>query len=92
MAAEYDDLPDVVGMEMQGFADSNVACPTKLLTAAGIVRTDESETRARAIYAAVAGAQPFARGRSDIRIFDTMIDSYCSAGLLTMYKRRKRDG
>ncbi|TCQ01021.1 TetR family transcriptional regulator [Sphingomonas sp. PP-F2F-A104-K0414] len=82
MAAEYDDLPDPVKIEVQGFADVNVAWLSKLLVDARIVGSAEGETRARAIYAAVAGAQLFARGRSDIALFDTMIDSYRSAGLL----------
>jgi TetR/AcrR family transcriptional regulator, transcriptional repressor for nem operon len=84
MAAEYDDLPDAVKTEVQGFADVNVAWLSKLLVAADVVKPEESETRARAIYAAVAGAQLFARGRSDITLFDTMIDSYRAAGLLPM--------
>jgi TetR/AcrR family transcriptional repressor of nem operon len=71
-----------VKAEVQGFADVNVAWLSKLLVAAKVVPAKESETRARAIYAAVAGAQLFARGRSDIALFDTMIDSYRSAGLL----------
>jgi TetR/AcrR family transcriptional repressor of nem operon len=82
MAAEYDDLPDAVKTEMHGFADVNVAWLSKLLVLAGVVKAKDSETRARAIYAAVAGAQLFARGRSDIALFDTMIDSYRAAGLL----------
>ena len=82
MAAEYDDLPDAVKIEVQGFADVNVAWLSRLLAAAAVVKPEESETRARAIYAAVAGAQLFARGRSDIALFDTMIDSYRAAGLL----------
>ncbi len=82
MAAEYDDLPDPVKIEVQGFADVNVTWLSKLLVDASVVEPDESETRARAIYAAVAGAQLFARGRADIALFDTMIDSYRAAGLL----------
>jgi TetR/AcrR family transcriptional repressor of nem operon len=82
MAAEYDDLPEPVKKEVQAFADVNVAWLSKLLSAAGIVKPRESQVRARAIYSAVAGAQLFARGRSDISLFDAMIDSYRSAGLL----------
>ncbi len=82
MAAEYDDLPDPVKTEVQGFADVNVAWLSALLVEAKVVEPGESETRARAIYAAVAGAQLFARGRADIALFDTMIDSYRTAGLL----------
>ncbi len=82
MAAEYDDLPDAVKKEVQSFADVNVAWLSKLLVAGGIVKAKDSQTRARAIYAAVAGAQLFARGRSDINLFDTMIDNYRAIGLL----------
>ena len=82
MAAEYDDLPDTVKKEVQAFADVNVAWLSKLLSAAGVVDSDESEARARAIYSAVAGAQLFARGRSDIALFDTMISNYRTVGLL----------
>ena len=82
MAAEYDDLPDAVKTEVKGFADVNVAWLSSLLVAADVVKPEESQTRARAIYAAVAGAQLFARGRSDISLFDAMIDHYRAAGLL----------
>jgi TetR/AcrR family transcriptional regulator, transcriptional repressor for nem operon len=82
MAAEFDDLPEMVKQEVQAFADVNVAWLSKLLSAAGVVTPDESLMRARAIYAAVAGAQLFARGRADISLFDKMIDTYRTAGLL----------
>lgn len=82
MAAEYDDLPVTVKQEVQAFADVNVAWLGRLLSAANIVDPGESETRARAIYAAVAGAQLFARGRADISLFDATIDDYRKTGLL----------
>jgi TetR/AcrR family transcriptional regulator, transcriptional repressor for nem operon len=82
VAAEYDDLPKEVKKEVQAFADVNVAWLSKLLSAAAVVKPKESQARARAIYSAVAGAQLFARGRSDISLFDTMIDNYRAAGLL----------
>jgi TetR/AcrR family transcriptional repressor of nem operon len=82
MAAEYDDLPEAVKKEVQTFADVNVAWLSKLLSAAKVVDPDASEARARAIYCAVAGAQLFARGRSDISLFDEMIENYRKAGLL----------
>src|SRR6266852_2236811 len=67
MAAEYDDLPEAVKQEVQTFA---------------AVNSGESEQRARAIFAAVAGAQLMARSRSDISLYDALIDSYRVAGLL----------
>ena len=82
MAAEYDDLPEAVRKEIQIFTDVNVAWLSKVLSAAGVVGADESERRARAIFAAIAGAQLIARSRSEISAYDALIDSYRVAGLL----------
>jgi TetR/AcrR family transcriptional repressor of nem operon len=82
MATEYDELPEAVLKEVQAFADVNVAWLSKELTAAKIVNPAEAEARARAIYAAVAGAQIVARSRSNIALFDSLIESYRAAGLL----------
>ena len=54
----------------------------RMLCAASVVSTGDSEHRARAIHAAVAGAQLLARSRSDISLYDTLIESYRAAGLL----------
>jgi TetR/AcrR family transcriptional repressor of nem operon len=82
MAAEYDDLPEAVKKEVQAFADVNVAWLSKVLSAAAVVNSGESEQRARAIFAAVAGAQLMARSRSDISLYDALIDSYRVTSLL----------
>jgi TetR/AcrR family transcriptional regulator, transcriptional repressor for nem operon len=82
MAAEYDDLPDAVKKEVQIFSDVNVKWLAKVLSAAAVVSAEESEGRARAIYAAIAGAQLMARSRSDISLYDALIESYRVAGLL----------
>ena len=82
MAAEFDDLPEAVKREVQTFADVNVAWLSKVLSAAGMVSREGNERRARAIFAAVAGAQLMARSRSDVSLFDELIESYRSAGLL----------
>ena len=82
MAAEYDDLPDAVKTEVQAFADVNVAWLARMLTAAGVVEAKDAEPRARAIFAAVVGAQLMARSRADIALYDAVIDSYRTAGLL----------
>jgi TetR/AcrR family transcriptional regulator, transcriptional repressor for nem operon len=82
MAAEYDDLPEAVIKEVQTFADVNVAWLSRVLSAAKGVRPKKSEPRARAIFAAVGGAQLMARSRSDIKLYDALINSYRAAGLL----------
>ena len=82
MAAEYDDLPDAVTKEVQAFADVGVAWIARQLSAASLTSAEKSEQRARAIFAALAGAQLLARSRSDISFYDLAIDSYREAGLL----------
>jgi TetR/AcrR family transcriptional repressor of nem operon len=82
MGAEYDELPEAARTEVQRFADVNVAWLSQQLVAAAVVGAGESEPRARAIYAAVSGAQLMARSRADISLFDSLIESYRAVGLL----------
>lgn len=82
MATEHDDLPEPVLKEVQTFADVNTAWLCKNLIAAKLASPSEAELRARAIYAAVAGAQIIARSRSDVKVFDTLIECYQRTGLL----------
>ncbi|QKJ94474.1 TetR/AcrR family transcriptional regulator [Agrobacterium pusense] len=82
LGAEYDDLPDQVRQQVQTFADVNIAWLAERLVDAGLTDKMGSEARARSIFAAVAGAQLLARSRSNISLFDAMIESYKDAGLL----------
>ena len=82
MAAEFDDLPEEVKAEVKAFADVNVAWLAKMLLAAGKASVEDSADRARAIYAAVVGAQLVARSRADIGLYDAMIKTYRAVGLL----------
>ena len=82
LGAEYDDLPEPVRRQVQTFADVNVAWLQDRLIEAELVEKQNAEDRARAIFAAIAGAQLVARSRSDTAIFDAMITSYQRAGLL----------
>ncbi|KAA0121643.1 TetR/AcrR family transcriptional regulator [Methylobacterium sp. P1-11] len=82
MATEYDALPEQVLKEVQSFADVNTAWLREQIVSAKLVEPKDGEMRARAIYAAVAGAQIIARSRSDINLFDSLIRSYQEAGLL----------
>jgi TetR/AcrR family transcriptional repressor of nem operon len=81
MAAESDDLPAAVKKEVLAFADVNVAWLTRMLNA-GSTSRGKNERRARAIYAAVAGAQLIARSRADLNLFDTLIAGYRESGLI----------
>ncbi|MBJ9675775.1 TetR/AcrR family transcriptional regulator [Burkholderia gladioli] len=84
MTAEYDDLPDIVKKEAQAFADVNIEWLEKALLDADLVGPREAKRQARAIFAAVAGAQLVARGRSDLPLFDALINGYRACGLLPM--------
>lgn len=81
MAAEYQDLPEEVRVEVLAFADVNVAWLTGVLTDLGLGDADVCDRRARAIYAAIAGAQLIARTRLDLTLFDELVQSYQVAGL-----------
>jgi TetR/AcrR family transcriptional regulator, transcriptional repressor for nem operon len=81
MAAESDDLPDAVKAEVLAFADVNIAWLTRVLAAATGSQS-KCETKARAIFAAVAGAQLMARSRADLSLFDALIASYRDTGLI----------
>ncbi|VEF11024.1 TetR family transcriptional regulator [Pseudomonas fluorescens] len=83
MAAEYEDLPDAVKDQVKTFAQINIDWLTQVLIMAGSASEEHCKSRARAIYAAVAGAQLVARSRGDIALFDELIGSYQSAGLIS---------
>jgi TetR/AcrR family transcriptional repressor of nem operon len=82
MAAEYDDLPEPVKKEIRTFTDINVAWLSKVLVAVTALSPEKSEPRARAIFAAITGAQLMARSRADVSLYDALIESYRAAGLL----------
>ena len=50
--------------------------------AAKIANPKEAEKRARAICSAIVGAQLMARSRANIALYDGLIESYRTAGLL----------
>jgi TetR/AcrR family transcriptional regulator, transcriptional repressor for nem operon len=82
MSAQFDDVPEEVKTEVQIFADVNVAWLKKTLVAAKVVVPREADRRARAIYSGIVGAQLVARSRADITLYDSLIESYRTAGLL----------
>jgi TetR/AcrR family transcriptional repressor of nem operon len=82
MAAEYDDLPEAVKVEVKGFAEDHVNWLAKVLTGTkSNADIAAIRRRARAIYAAVAGAQLLARSHADLEIYDETIETYRAAGL-----------
>ncbi len=83
MAAEYDNLPMLVKVEVRAFGDAHVAWLTKVLSVADpSVSPATIVQRARAIFAAIGGAQLLARSRADISLFDEAIVSFRATGLI----------
>ena len=88
MAAEHEDLPEEIRREVKAYADASVAWLADRLMEAGLGSVEACERRALAIYTAVAGAQLIARTRSDIELFDALIQDYRDAGLIPTVSRR----
>lgn len=82
MSAQFDDVPEAVRKEVDTFINVNIVWLKKVLVAAKVASPKEAEKRARAIYCAITGAQLMARSRADIELYDSLIDSYRTAGLL----------
>jgi len=82
LAAETDDLPDEIKSEVRRFTEVNVTWLKRMLVSQATIPDKECANRAEAIFAAVAGAQLIARSRRDITVYDNLIHSYFSAGLL----------
>ncbi|GJD50900.1 hypothetical protein OPKNFCMD_3649 [Methylobacterium crusticola] len=83
MAAEHDDLPEAVRAEIRTFAEVQVAWLAKVLRAADpAAEAAAVEQRARAIFAAIGGAQAVARAQADLTVYDDIIAGYRAAGLL----------
>ncbi|MFT9090579.1 MAG: TetR/AcrR family transcriptional regulator, partial [Gluconacetobacter sp.] len=79
MSAEHDDLPDAVKREVQTFTDVNVAWLDRVISKINDA-SQNSLGHARAIFAAVSGAQLMARSHSDIALFDDIIENYRKNG------------
>lgn len=82
MAAEREDLPAEVRIEVDRFTDVNIKWLVKVLSLQKSP-TDENAVQQRAlgIFTAIQGAQLAARGRGDIVIFDSAVAAYQAAGL-----------
>ncbi len=82
MAAETEDLPEAVRAEVAAFTNANVAWLSTLAAERRPGTSPElARARGAAIYAAVAGAQLVARGRSDIAVYDAIMGAFADTGL-----------
>lgn len=79
-AAELDALPATVQEEVGRFIDANVAWLATVSRHSG--DPANASQRARAIFAALEGAMLIARGRRDPALFDQIVESYTTTGVL----------
>jgi TetR/AcrR family transcriptional repressor of nem operon len=82
LAAELNELPDEVRTEVVNFGEMNEDWIARVLAKLGPTGPEESQCRARAIFAAVAGAQLVARSRGNVSVYDEIIATYRRSGLI----------
>ncbi|HEY0211924.1 TetR/AcrR family transcriptional regulator [Acerihabitans sp.] len=83
LAAEHDELPREVQLEVVRFAEVNVKWLARALAIGREQKPSaQLQSHALAIYAAVEGAQLVARSRNDIMVYDRTIEAYRDNGLL----------
>jgi TetR/AcrR family transcriptional regulator, transcriptional repressor for nem operon len=84
LAAEHKELPAEVQAEVINFAEMNIRWLVRVLFLDKKVRlgVEAIQSRARAIYAAILGAQLAGRSRDDVSIYDEIVKIYRSAGLI----------
>ena len=82
MAAEFNELPPEVRIEVVKFGEANVDWLVKVLSLGRPGSDDAVKGQALAIYAAVQGAQLIARSRGDAKVYDAIIETYRESALL----------
>jgi TetR/AcrR family transcriptional repressor of nem operon len=83
MAAEHDDLPAEVKVEVARFTEVNIQWLTTLLSSQESSKGKAAlQQRAQGIFAAIQGAQLVARGRGGVAVFDEIVAAYRTAGLI----------
>lgn len=81
MGAETDGLQEEVRIEIRRFSEVNIAWIARQLIAAKTCNKTSAEPRARAIFAAIVGAQLMARTGSNIAVFDALVETYLASDL-----------
>ncbi len=82
MAAEHRELPEEVRTEVVKFGAMNEAWIARVLARVGIADPEEASRRARAIFAAIEGAQLVARSRDDVSVYEEIVATYRASSLI----------
>jgi TetR/AcrR family transcriptional regulator, transcriptional repressor for nem operon len=82
MAAEHKELPDEVRNKVVKFGAMNEDWIARVLAKAGTAEPEGIRRRARAIFAAIEGAQLVARSRGDVSVYEEIVATYRGSGLI----------
>ena len=82
LAAEHKELPDEVRDEVVKFGAMNENWIARVLGKTGTTNPDCIRRRARAIFAAIEGAQLVARSRGDVSVYEEIVATYRGSGLI----------
>ncbi len=83
LSAERNELPEDVRAGVVRWGEMNEHWLAGVLASGNAQDVDRLRPRARAIFAAVSGAQMIAHGRNEIEAYDDVIAAYRSSGLLS---------
>ena len=82
LAAERNDLPAEVRTEVVRWGEMNERWIARVLAPGEDDPPADIRRRAKAIFAAVSGAQMVAHGRDDIALYDDIVSAYRESGLI----------
>ena len=82
LAAERNELPDEVRTEVVRFGEMNEDWLARVLALRGPAEPEETRRRARAIFAAVSGAQLAAHSRGDLSVYEDIVATYRAIRLI----------
>lgn len=82
LAAEHKELPEEVRIEVVKFGAMNEDWIARVLAKAGAADPEVIRDRARAIFAAVEGAQLVARSRGDVSVYEDIVATYRRSSLI----------
>ena len=82
LAAERNELPVEVRTEVVKFGIMNERWIARVLAMRESTKPEETRHRARAIFAAVSGAQLIAHSRGDVSVYEEIVATYRANGLI----------
>ena len=82
LSAERNELPDEVRAEVVKYGEMNERWLERVLAMRTSAKPAEGRRCARAIYAAVQGAQLIAHSRNDVSVFEEIVMTYKASGLI----------